>query len=153
MSKPTTKPITFAQWLRRERKIKGLTQAELAESAQLGRTYVSALESGRVILPQRRTRLAIHHILGTSDDEMIDLGILAIDEATGEEYSPQSRPPESPVSATTRSQYVITYGGDSGARKDLWELFSEIELTEERVETLRAIFQSWITLDMLEESS
>lgn len=82
--------MTFAQWLRRERKAAGLTQVELARHAEIGRTYVTALESGSVLLPTSTTRQAIHHVLGTSDAELIDLGIMAIDPYTNEEYAPKS---------------------------------------------------------------
>lgn len=97
-----TAPRTFAQWLRRERKAHGLTQLELAQQAGLGRTYVTALESGSVTLPTLQTRLALHHILGTSDDELISIGLLAVDPVTGDEYSPSSSPPSSEGASNSR---------------------------------------------------
>ena len=82
--------MTFAQWLRRRRREGGVTQVQLAERAGLGRTYVTALEGGAVTLPTANTRRAIHQVLGTSDEELIALGIMAVDAYTGEEYAPVS---------------------------------------------------------------
>lgn len=84
------KPMSYPQWLRMNRKLKEFTQEELAEKAGLGRTYINQIENGRIALPQRQTRLKIHDVLGTSEDELYDLNIVAVNQQTGEEYSPSA---------------------------------------------------------------
>jgi len=77
----------FAHWIKTHRREKSWTQVELANNAGISRTYLSALEGGKVSLPQRSTRLKLHDAFGTDDDELVDLGLLAWN-SMGDEYSP-----------------------------------------------------------------
>jgi transcriptional regulator with XRE-family HTH domain len=82
---------TFAQWMKAKRRECGLTQAQLAEQTGLGRTYVNAIENGRVKMPQLVTRQKIHEVLGSTDEELIDLELLAYDDY-GNPYVPYKEP-------------------------------------------------------------
>lgn len=81
--------MTFSEWMKRRRKEMRMTQAHLADQAGFTRSYIVTLEGGGVTLPQARTRNRIHRVLGTDDEELQDLGILANDEYGGE-YSPNA---------------------------------------------------------------
>lgn len=72
--------MTFAEWLKVERKRARLTQQRLADIAGLGRTYVITLEKGHVNLPQFETRARIHKALGTSEQDLIDAGVIRIED-------------------------------------------------------------------------
>jgi transcriptional regulator with XRE-family HTH domain len=85
-------PMTFAQWLKRTRREKGLTQRVLNEKAGLGKNYVTALEGGSIELPTKATRQALHFVLGTSDQELMNLGLLEVDPYTGEDRAPRRQP-------------------------------------------------------------
>lgn len=95
---PMANVSTFAQWLKSARREKHMTQDDLAEKSGLGRTYISAVETGKVKLPQSQTRERIHNVLGTSDLQLVDYGLLAYDEF-GNEYVPD-RPEPAPVDVT-----------------------------------------------------
>lgn len=71
---------TFGDWLRSKRKARRLTQEELAVDAHLNRTYINAIENGRVQLPTADTREKLHRVLGTSDQDLISAGLLVVDE-------------------------------------------------------------------------
>lgn len=111
---------TFAQWLKLKRKEKKLTQEQLAVESNLGRTYVNAIENGRIKLPQSETREKLHNVLGTSDAELVDLELLAF-ENYGSEYIPDRRPDlvrqvveANPLSAVHIEGLSQTSGGPYG---------------------------------------
>lgn len=68
--------MTFARWLKARRIERGLTQIELEHDAGLSEKYVSAAERGRVKLPEPETRERIHHALGTTEDQLVEAGLL-----------------------------------------------------------------------------
>lgn len=76
---PENQPMSsqrFGDWLKRERRARGLRQQDLEVQANLGLNYVSKIERGRVGLPEDDTRGRIHRVLGTSDDDLVEAGIL-----------------------------------------------------------------------------
>ncbi len=81
-------PETIAEWVRQQRRLKGITQGQLAEQSGLGRTYINSIENGRVKLPQYQTRSKLHEVFGTTDTELVDLELLGIGEY-GEEWVPE----------------------------------------------------------------
>lgn len=91
---------TFAHWMKARRREYGLTQAQLAEQSGLGRTYINAIENGRIKLPQHGTRQKIHEVFDSTDDELVDLELLAFDN-WGNEYVPEQEPEPEAESGTT----------------------------------------------------
>ncbi len=79
---------TYAQWLKAKRREQGLTQEQLAEASGLGRTYVNAIENGRIKLPQFVTRQKLHDVFGSDEAELIDLELMAYN-GFNEEYVPE----------------------------------------------------------------
>lgn len=73
---------TFQSWLRGERIRVGLSQEELSVAAGLGSNYVNKIEKRRVDLPTMETRLKLHKVLGTSDNDLVEAGILAPEYST-----------------------------------------------------------------------
>ena len=63
-------PITFGEKLRRARKEKGLTQAELANQAGLGLRTIIAYEKGETYPQKRSTYQTLANILGMQADEL-----------------------------------------------------------------------------------
>lgn len=72
--------LTFGEWLRSKRGMKGdpgfITQDELARRMKVARTFVVQLESPGHPTPTYPTRKKIHAALGTTEDELIALGIV-----------------------------------------------------------------------------
>jgi len=64
--------LTFADLLRRERRAQGLTQAELAERAQLSERAISDMERG-LKLPQRGTLHMLTNALALSPEQVAEL--------------------------------------------------------------------------------
>ena len=68
--------LTFGDWLKGQRTRRGLSQIELEQTAELSEKYVSSTERGRIKLPNGNTRARIHDVLGTSDDDLVAVGLL-----------------------------------------------------------------------------
>jgi len=97
---------TYSDWLKAKRREQKLTQEKLAEESGLGRTYINAIENGRIKLPQFATRAKIHSVLGSSDDELVDLELLAQDQ-NGNEWVPERTPTQEPIAQ--REERISTY--------------------------------------------
>lgn len=67
---------TFGTWLETQRRRRKLTQRTFGEAAGLAPSYVSKIENGHIILPDDETRARIHAALGTSEDDLVAVGIL-----------------------------------------------------------------------------
>lgn len=57
-------PSSFGQWLRETRKRLRLTQTRLAQLAQVHRISIAQMESGRISLPNTKTRRKLYDALG-----------------------------------------------------------------------------------------
>lgn len=68
--------MTYQGWLKRERERAHLSQEKLGMLAGLGRTYINKIENEKIALPNYETRQKIHDVLGTSEQELKDLGIV-----------------------------------------------------------------------------
>lgn len=101
---------TFGEWVKAMRREHKLTQQQLADAARLARTYVLAVEKGRVKLPQKPNRDKMHGVFGTDDSLLEDLGLMARDEF-GNEYIPDRPDVESHQRSAT-----ATIGVDTTAR-------------------------------------
>ncbi len=144
----STEIRTIGQFFRLIRRERGLTQAELANRSELSRTYIVALEGGKVVHPQRSTRVKLHYSLGTSDDELVDLGLLAID-VNGEEYVPE-RICEvltgAPVGTVFRATSAEMPNADA-ERASLSALLAGFLMTPERSEALRTMLKAFAAED------
>lgn len=68
---------TYAEWLKARRHDVGLTQQQLADATGIHRTYILRMEKpGHIDLPGLETRQKVHAALGTTEDELIALGIV-----------------------------------------------------------------------------
>lgn len=82
-------PSGFGVWLKRHRKVLGLTQTEVAERAGVSPSYISTIErqqphtiTGIPVRPERDKIMAIAKAVGGSPDEALVLcGYLPDDEA------------------------------------------------------------------------
>lgn len=76
----TDMELTFGDWLRSKRGMRGapgfVTQEELARRMGVERTFVVQLENPKRPTPTYPTRMKIHAALGTTEDELIALGIV-----------------------------------------------------------------------------
>lgn len=68
--------MTFGKWLRDQRRVRDVTQSELSAKANLAYGQVSKYERGVLKLPTEDVRDRIHAVLGTSDDDLVDAGVL-----------------------------------------------------------------------------
>jgi transcriptional regulator with XRE-family HTH domain len=71
---------SYGEWLRRKRGTKRMpgfiSQQGLADKVGVLRTYINQIENGRVDVPEYPLRQRIHEALGSSEQELIDLGIV-----------------------------------------------------------------------------
>lgn len=68
---------TYAEWLKARRLGAGLTQQQLADATGIHRTYIIRMEKvGHIDLPELETRQKVHAALGTTEEELIALGIV-----------------------------------------------------------------------------
>ena len=74
--------MTYGQWLRTKRKDLGLTQRDVEERARLGLNALSKIEND-IRKPVYETRQVIHAVLGSSDADLADHGILEERGGTG----------------------------------------------------------------------
>lgn len=142
---------SIGHWLRSARKAKGLTQEELANGSGLTRPYIGSLERGKIALPQQRTREKLHHVLGTTDDELEDLGLLARDEF-GAEYAPTAERRKEADKTPRRGLVIPPVGPDEmpdaeERREDLARLLGSFHLTERRFDALSTIMTSFAVGD------
>ena len=68
--------LRYGDWLKATRAHKGITQVELATASGIGQTYLSKIESGKVDLPNAELRDRIHHVLGTTEDNLVEAGVI-----------------------------------------------------------------------------
>lgn len=156
--------MTFSDWMKKRRRELRMTQQHLAERAGFSRSYIVTLESGAITLPQMRTRSRLHAVLNTDDQELEDLGILAVDEYGGE-YSPNAERLKTtkvvePVTTVTIDQsmfHVLTASVEiidaDEKRKNLKAALDRILLTSDRYHVLDTLLTDWAILDMLEPDS
>lgn len=67
---------TFSSWMKSARLRAGLTQEELARRGEFDDSYINKIERGKIRLPNLETRQRIHESLGTTEEELIALGIV-----------------------------------------------------------------------------
>lgn len=70
------KDTPFGRWLRANRKGLKLSQEGLGRLVGVDRTYISKLENGGIGTPDPVTREKFHKAFHTSEDELVELGIL-----------------------------------------------------------------------------
>lgn len=101
--------LTYGEWLKRSRRRRNITQETISDRAGIGRSHISAIENGRIGLPEGPTRLRIHAVLGTTEDDLVEVGILEreVDPRTGEaHYEPARRVIE--ISGEARGSSLTT---------------------------------------------
>lgn len=67
---------SYGSWLRMQRRLHGLRQADLEEKAGLGYSHVSKIERGVLRMPTEEVRQRIHEVLGTSEEDLVNAGVL-----------------------------------------------------------------------------
>jgi transcriptional regulator with XRE-family HTH domain len=70
----------------------GLSQGKLAIAAGLERTHVNRIENGGIGLPETETRERFHRVFGTTEQELIDLGIVPQFDEWGRRVPPPPKP-------------------------------------------------------------
>jgi transcriptional regulator with XRE-family HTH domain len=74
------KMLTFGEWLQGKRGRKGdpgfVSQNELAKRMGVTRSYIGQLEDPTKPTPTFPTRQKVHAALGSSEQELVDLGIV-----------------------------------------------------------------------------
>lgn len=86
----------LGDFLRKRRKMAGLSQPKLAALTGIPQTYISRIERGEVGLPQRATREKFHAALGTTEREWLD----AAGEFATENDAAPPPPPATPAMDT-----------------------------------------------------
>jgi transcriptional regulator with XRE-family HTH domain len=67
---------TYGDWLDRQRRRRKLTQQQLGDAVGLKPSYISKIKNGHIKLPDEDTRARIHQALGTTEDDLVAVGIL-----------------------------------------------------------------------------
>ena len=69
-------PHTYGEWLTRTREEQGYSQNALAKISGVERSHLWKVEKGRINEPDEDTRGRLHAVFGTSDGDLVELGIL-----------------------------------------------------------------------------
>ena len=70
------KNMTYGDWLKEQRSRLRMSQAEVEKRADLGNRHLSKFENGHYRMPTEDVRLRIHAALGTTDEDLVEVGIL-----------------------------------------------------------------------------
>ncbi len=73
---PMSANPSYADWLRSTRNAARVSQQRLSDLTGIDRGHLSKIENGRIDLPGYETRQRVHAVLGTSEDDLIALGIV-----------------------------------------------------------------------------
>lgn len=65
-----------------------MSQAKLAGALGLDRSHLSKIESGAIGLPEKDTRNRFHELFDTSEQELIDYGIVPVFDTWGRRIDP-----------------------------------------------------------------
>lgn len=68
--------ITFGTWLKEQRALRRMSQVALEERADLSDKHVSKFETGNYGMPTEDVRLRIHEALGTTEEDLVEAGLL-----------------------------------------------------------------------------
>lgn len=125
--------ITFGEWLKTTRKARGLSQERLADAMEIDRSYVVKVETGKVQLPVLDTRARFHKALGTTEDELVALGIVQND-AVAITQTGRMRAEGQPVRVTGGGPLIDEFVG----------LMQQVQWDERAVEVMRGVLQGLI---------
>lgn len=67
---------SFGDWLKAQRAVRRVSQYGLADATGIDRTHIAKMESGSIALPGDATRVRLHEFFGTTDDDLVEAGIL-----------------------------------------------------------------------------
>lgn len=121
--------VTFAEWLLDRRRAAGLTQDQLAEAVGRHRSYIVKLEKGRIKLPTEPVRSEFHRVLGTSEDDLVRLGIVSSPRAAVWLY--QTEDPAPSPSA-------------SSARREVARIVMDPRIPDDAVEGIRRVLLGYL---------
>ncbi len=68
--------VTFGQWMKAKRRHLGLTQYDLERDSGIARSHLSKIENDGISMPEKATRERLHEVLGTTDDDLVAVGLL-----------------------------------------------------------------------------
>ena len=68
--------LTFGDWVRGQRMHRGWKQAELARRMEMDAGHISKIEHNRIGMPEEETRVRFHAVFGTTEADLIELGIV-----------------------------------------------------------------------------
>lgn len=68
--------LSYGHWLKEQRGLRRMSQAEVEERADLAQRHVSKFENGHLSMPTEDVRLRIHAALGTTEEDLVDVGLL-----------------------------------------------------------------------------
>jgi transcriptional regulator with XRE-family HTH domain len=78
VGKDVTQRQTYGEWLKAQRVARGYSQKRVSEGTGIGTTYLSKIESGTVDLPNPELRERVHDFFGTTEDDLVSAGVIAI---------------------------------------------------------------------------
>lgn len=153
------KHLSFGNWLKHMRLVHGMTQRQLEQAAELSEKYVSRIERKGTVLPEEDLRFRIHRVFGTTEDDLVDAGILVRLESPveggGSVYISAASvarelAEEARIDAEQQAHFrreLIPHPDEIAATEDdrsrLIELMRGIRLTPDRTTTLRTMLESF----------
>lgn len=78
--------VTYGTWLKEQRAGLRMSQEVLEQRANLSARHVSKYENGKLNIPTDDVRMRIHEALGTSEEDLVDIGLLRRVEYRGNVY-------------------------------------------------------------------
>ncbi len=141
---------TFGKWLKSERRRRAITQADIEQQAGVSVSHVSKMENGHIGMPEPETRARIHKALGTSEDDLVDLGLLERIESPVPGGEPVYIPADSitPGERAAAEAHRIHEGGAPydapGQHQGLRAHLDAYNLTERQIEALLAVLDAFM---------
>ena len=68
--------MSFGEWVVMERDKREMSQGDLEAQTGISHSHMSKIENGRVRNPADTTRARFHRVFGTSDDDLVEAGLL-----------------------------------------------------------------------------
>ncbi len=136
---------TYGGWLATQRKRHKLTQAGLSKQTGINATYISKIERSEIELPGEELREKLHIALGTSEEDLVAVGILERIDSPVEGGQPVYIDAASitPGDRAAADAHAIRDGfalyDVPDARQRLYALIDSAGLTTAQLDALRAV--------------
>lgn len=140
--------VTFGKWLKAQRRQHKMVQRDVEAAATLDHSHYSRMENDHIGMPEPETRERIHRVFGSSEDDLVALGLLEVEHSpiSGEPYYVEKAhiTPGDRAAAEARSIQEASVVYDAPAeRHALITHLRAYNLTERQIGALLAVLDAF----------